>query len=239
MDCQLVISAVTAAEALNAAKSVNAVLGPDCCFLDLNSVSPASRQHAAATIELAGAHFIEATVMSAIEPHGINSPMLLGGPHALHYLETLRALGFSNAMFFSSELGKASATKMCRSVLIKGLEALLMESLMAARYYGVESDVLASLEDQLPSTDWPAKSRYMISRSLQHGARRAEEMREVVQTVREAGIAPLMSTACVQRQAWAARYSAALGQTDLSQLLDAITSESRQDGAEACESDGK
>lgn len=236
-NCQLIISAVTAAETLAAAQSVRPALEPGCCFLDLNSVSPATRLRAAESVEQHGARYVEAAVMSAIEPNGMASPVLLGGPHAQRWIEPLRALGFSGTKFFSAELGKASATKMCRSILIKGTEALLMESLLAARHYGVELDVLASLGDQLPSLDWLTKSRYMISRSLQHGARRAEEMREVKQTVSEAGIEPLMSDACAKRQAWAARYAAALEQDALPQLLDAVAWMSRQDGQKARESE--
>ncbi len=227
-NCQLIISAVTAAETLAAAQSVRPALEPDCCFLDLNSVSPVTRLRAAESVEQHGGSYVEAAVMSAIEPYGIASPMLLGGPHAQRHLGMLQELGFTRASFFSSSLGRASATKMCRSVLIKGMEALLMESLLTARHYAVELDVLASLGDQLPAPDWLGKSHYMISRSLQHGTRRAEEMREVMQTVREAGIDPLMSGACATRQDWAGSYSAALEQSNLPQLLDAIVAMSRQ-----------
>jgi 3-hydroxyisobutyrate dehydrogenase-like beta-hydroxyacid dehydrogenase len=111
---------------------------------------------------------------------------------------------------------------MCRSVMIKGLEALLAESLLAARHYGVEESVLASLQNLLPADDWPALARYMISRSLQHGTRRAEEMEEVARTVQEAGLAPWMSSACVERQRWAAGHRAALGEAELNGLLDAV-----------------
>ena len=126
-----------------------------------------------------------------------------------HFLAAADGLGFS-AKVFSEIYGQASATKMCRSVIIKGMEALLTESMLSARHYGVEKDVLASLSDLLPVGDWNKLAAYMISRSLEHGKRRAEEMREVAQTVAEAGIAPLMSEACVERQDWAAQYRGAL-----------------------------
>jgi 3-hydroxyisobutyrate dehydrogenase-like beta-hydroxyacid dehydrogenase len=131
-------------------------------------------------------------------------------------------LGFSGARFFSAELGQAAAAKMCRSVVIKGMEALLTEALLTARHFGVEDQVIASLENLLPRPDWPQHARYMISRSLLHGMRRAEEMGEAAFTVREAGLDPLMSTACAARQEWAARYAAALQHEELADLLDAI-----------------
>jgi 3-hydroxyisobutyrate dehydrogenase-like beta-hydroxyacid dehydrogenase len=164
---------------------------------------------------------VEAAVMTPFPGKRIASPMLLGGPHAEAFLERAAPLGFITTIA-SREIGIASATKMCRSVMIKGIEALLMESMLAARHYGVEQDVLASLSDLLPVGDWEKLAHYMISRSIEHGTRRAEEMREVVKTVSEAGIDPWMSSAAVERQAWAADYKPALANETLSALLDAV-----------------
>jgi 3-hydroxyisobutyrate dehydrogenase-like beta-hydroxyacid dehydrogenase len=201
---ELVISAVTAAADLDAARSVAGALEPGAVYLDLNSASPGTKQAAAAIIEAAGGRYVEAAVMTPFPPKRVASPMLLGGVHGLEFIARAAPLGF-RATVISDEIGPASATKMCRSVIIKGLEALLAESLLTARFYGVEADVLASLSDLLPVGDWPKLAEYMISRSQAHGARRAEELGEVSVTVAEAGVQPLMSRAAAQRQAWAAR----------------------------------
>ncbi|MGZ3315627.1 MAG: DUF1932 domain-containing protein, partial [Caulobacteraceae bacterium] len=166
--------------------------------------------------------YVEAAVMTAVPPHRIKSPMLLGGPHAQAFLEMAAPLGF-NARVYSSDYGKASAVKMCRSVMIKGMEALITESMLAARRLGVEDDVLASLGETLPVPDWEAFARYMISRSLQHGRRRAEEMREVARTVSEAHVDPLMSTSIAERQDIAADLGKGVDLTqDLDGILDAL-----------------
>ncbi|MGH8033747.1 MAG: DUF1932 domain-containing protein, partial [Lysobacterales bacterium] len=208
--CELVISAVTAAQALPAARSVLPGLERGAWYLDLNSTSPGTKRTVAKAISAAGGRFVEAVVMSAIAPRGMASPLLAGGPHAAEFLPLGKTLGFSNLRLCSAELGRAAATKMCRSVVVKGVEALLAEALLAARHYGVEDDVLDSLQDLFPRPDWRSQARYMISRSVEHGVRRAEEMREAAQTVAEAGLQPLMSTACAQRQQWAAQYAAEL-----------------------------
>jgi 3-hydroxyisobutyrate dehydrogenase-like beta-hydroxyacid dehydrogenase len=218
----LVISAVTAAQDVAAAESVAGGLTRGAWFLDLNSVSPEVKMAAAEYIEARGARYVEAAVMSPISPKRIASPMLLGGPHAKEFLPSGQELGFTGASVFSSEVGRASAAKMCRSVMIKGMEALLTESMLAARHYGVESTVLESLQSLFPSKDWRATARYMISRSLVHGRRRAEEMREVAETVRDAGIEPWMSSACAARQDWAAHHRAAAEREALDDLLDAM-----------------
>lgn len=219
---ELVISAVTAARDIEAASAAAAGMAPDAWFLDLNSVSPSVKQHAARLIAERRGRYVEAAVMAPVPPKRLATSMLLGGPHAAEFLPIAHRLGFAGAQVFSSEIGRASAAKMCRSVLVKGMEALLAESLLAARRYGVDEAVLASMRDVLPATDWRAVARYMISRSLRHGARRAEEMREVVRTLSDAGIEPSMSVACVDRQDWAAQHGEAAGAGTLEAMLDAI-----------------
>ena len=220
---ELVISAVTAASDIEAARSVVPGLPRGAFYLDVNSVSPGMKQACSEIIECAGARYVEAAVMTPIAPKRIAAAMLLGGPHAADFIARAQPLGFSGAEAFSHIIGQASATKMCRSVIIKGTEALILESLVAARHYGVEKVVLDSLSDLLPVADWDRLARYMISRALEHGTRRAEEMRESAKTVAEAGLAPLMATATAQREDWAAAQKEALAYAnDLGAMLDAI-----------------
>ena len=218
---ELVISAVTAAQDLEAAKAVGPGLAAGAFYLDLNSCSPSQKQASAAAIEAAGGRYVESAVMSPIHPKDIACPMLLGGPHAADFLAAAEDLGFAGASAYSEVVGRAAATKLCRSVMIKGVEALVTESMLAARHYGVEQVVLDSLYDLLALPDWNATAKYMVSRSLEHGTRRAEEMREAARTVAEAGVEPLMSDAIALRQDWAAARGEALS-PDLLQMLDNI-----------------
>lgn len=228
IDCQLVISAVTADQDLVAAQSILAGLPGDCWFLDLNSVSPGTKQKVSELVQNAGGRYVEAAVMSPIEPKRIASTILTGGPNSQSFEALGKALGFTGLQHYSVTLGKAAATKMCRSVVVKGMEALLTESLLSAKYYGVEESVLDSLNNLFPHADWPAHAHYMISRSLQHGVRRAEEMREVVKTVADADLQPWMSQACVERQSWAPQFAAALSQQQLSPMLAAVREQMNQ-----------
>ena len=221
----LVISAVTAGECVAAAREAAPCLEQGAFYFDLNSVSPETKSKAARLVEAAGGLYVEAAVMAPIGPKGSASPMLIGGRHATRFAPLVRSLGFHGIEVFSDTIGEAAAAKMCRSVMIKGLEALLTESLLAARHYGVERSVLASLQNLVPAADWPELAHYMISRSLQHGRRRAEEMREVARTVHDAGVEPWMSQACVERQAWASNYATALNERGLGELLDAVRTE--------------
>jgi len=221
-DADVVISAVTAAQCVAAARDASAALAPGAFFVDLNSVAPRTKSEAAALVDARGARYVESAVMSPIGPRRIASPMLLGGPHAAAFMEIATTLGFAGARVHSAVIGQASAAKMCRSVVVKGIEALITESMLTARHYGVEQAVLESLRDLFPGADWPTLARYMISRSLKHGRRRAEEMREVARTVADAGIEPDMSAAAARRQEWAAQFNGLADLEPLAPILDGL-----------------
>jgi 3-hydroxyisobutyrate dehydrogenase-like beta-hydroxyacid dehydrogenase len=236
-DRAIVISAVTAGECRAAALEAAQALTPGTYYLDLNSVSPGTRTEAARTIEAVRGRYIEAAVMSPIARQRTASPVWLGGPHAQEFLPLAQSLGLAGAAVYSGTIGEASAAKMCRSVIVKGMEALLAESLLTARRHGVEDAVLNSLKDLFPVGDWRKLARYMISRSLQHGRRRAEEMEEAAKTVAEAGFEPWMSRACVERQRWGAAHAPALVHEVLADMLDdmlARTAAPQPSRQEAC-----
>jgi 3-hydroxyisobutyrate dehydrogenase-like beta-hydroxyacid dehydrogenase len=203
----LVISAVTASATRAAVASIARALAPGAFVLDVNSASPGTKQDCADVIAAVGGRYVEAGVMTSVPPHGIRVPMLLGGPHAAAALPPLTALGFA-ASVASDVYGVASAIKMCRSVVIKGMEAIVIESFLTARRYGVEREVLASLAETYPGLDWERQGSWFWKRVVEHGRRRAEEMREAAVTVREAGIDPIMATAIADRQAAIAALAA-------------------------------
>lgn len=204
----LIIAAVTASNALTVAQQAAPHIRPGTFYLDLNSASPATKQQCAALIDAAGGKYVEAGVMTSVPPYGIKVPMLLGGVHAAELAVRLQAWGM-DAKPVSDKLGVASAIKMSRSVMIKGLEALVIESYATARAYGVEDHVLPTLQETFPSIDWAQQGAYFFSRVVQHGKRRAEEMRESANTVREAGFEPWMTTATAHKQQWVADQAAA------------------------------
>jgi 3-hydroxyisobutyrate dehydrogenase-like beta-hydroxyacid dehydrogenase len=200
---ELVVSAVTASQAVPVAQACAAAVARGAFFVDFNSASPGAKIRAAGLIDGAGGCYVEGAVMTSVPPYRIKVPLLLGGPHAAALAPVLTALGFAPKIA-SDRLGAASATKMCRSVMIKGLEAMVIESFTTARHYGVEDQVLASLKETFPGIDWEKQGAYFFQRVIEHGRRRAEEVREVAQTVREAGLEPWSASGTAERQAWVA-----------------------------------
>ena len=203
-DADLVISAVTASSALDVAQAAGPLLDRQQLFLDINSVSPETKRKACASVESnsgkGGGRFVEAAVMAAVAGKRLAVPMLLGGMHASSAGDRLRSIGM-NATALSDQIGVASAVKMCRSVLIKGLEALTVECLLAAHRYGAEDAVLESLAATYPGMGWKDRlPDYLMSRVVQHGQRRAAELREVAQTLHDVAVEPTMALAAARRQ---------------------------------------
>jgi 3-hydroxyisobutyrate dehydrogenase-like beta-hydroxyacid dehydrogenase len=199
-DAQLVVSAVTASSAQSVAKECGRFLRAGQWFLDINSISPHAKQENARMVEAGGARYVEAAVMAPVPPQRLKVPMLLGGKGARELSERLSAIGM-NASVASEEIGVASAIKMCRSIMIKGMEALAVECLFAARRYGAEDAVLKSLHASFPSLGWNAEfPNYLVSRVAEHGRRRAAEMREVARTLNDVEVKPSMAEATAERQ---------------------------------------
>jgi 3-hydroxyisobutyrate dehydrogenase-like beta-hydroxyacid dehydrogenase len=220
-DASTVFVCVTACSVLDAMRSLSGGLGHGPFVVDVNSVSPGTKQEAARIVSAAGGRYVEAAVMASVPPKRLRTPMLLGGPHAADFMREMAPLDM-DLTDFAAEIGRASSVKMCRSVMIKGIEALATECMLAARHYGVETDVLRALGDTLPHPDWPDLARYVISRALIHGKRRAEEMREVARTVEDAGVEPLLSRAIAERQDWAWQRGAEMGEARNALHLDAL-----------------
>ncbi len=198
---EIILSTVTANQAAAAAEQTAPHLKAEHLYADFNSVSPGLKQAIACTIVASSARFVEVAVMAPVPPYGHKVPLLTSGPHAPEFAERLLPYGMVIETG-SAEWGAAAATKMCRSIMVKGIEALMTECVLSATHYGVDQKVLASLGESFPGMDWPKLATYLVGRVVVHGERRAREMEEVAETVREAGVDPIMVEATVRRMDW-------------------------------------
>jgi 3-hydroxyisobutyrate dehydrogenase-like beta-hydroxyacid dehydrogenase len=199
--CEIMLSAVTADQALIASEQNAPYLTSDHLYADLNSVSPGLKQSIARVIEASGARFAEIAMMAPVPPYGHRVPMLAGGAGAQEFVDKLAPFGIS-AEIVSREVGTAAATKMFRSIIVKGMEALLTECVLGAARYHADERVFASLAESFPGIKWKELADYMVGRVVVHGERRAREMEEVAATLREIDIEPIMAEAIVRRMDW-------------------------------------
>lgn len=157
----IVFSTVTANQASAAAQQTAPHLKSTHLYADLNSVSPALKQTIAQIIEASGARFVEVAVMAPVPPYGHKVPLLTGGRAAAEFAARLLPFGMKIETG-SAHIGDAAATKMCRSIMVKGIEALMTECVLSARFYGVDERVLASLGESFPGMDWAKIASYLV-----------------------------------------------------------------------------
>jgi 3-hydroxyisobutyrate dehydrogenase-like beta-hydroxyacid dehydrogenase len=189
-----VFSLVTADQAHEAALAGLAGLGDGAFFFDCNSCAPQTKERTAKAVDAAGARYVDVAVMAPVHPRLHRAPLLISGPHAKDAAPVLAALDMA-ATIHDGPVGSASAVKMIRSIVMKGLEALVCECVLAGRKAGVIETVLDSLDDTYPGFDWKKRSAYMLERVMTHGVRRAAEMREAALTVDLIGLDGAMSRA--------------------------------------------
>ena len=196
---RVVLSVVTAASAVEAAASITGDLTSDHVYADLNSVSPATKADVASVIGKGAGRFVEGSIMAPVMGAEHRVPMLLNGAAAPALVDALSRYDMRLEVM-DAAIGAAAAVKMCRSIVIKGMEALMVECALASGEFGAADRVYDSLTETYPGIDWRKTARYMIGRVLEHGERRAHEMQEVASMLRAAGIEPLMAEATARRQ---------------------------------------
>lgn len=196
----IVLSLVTADQALAASSSAAKSIEKNALYFDMNSVAPGTKRRAAEAVERAGARYVDVAVMAPVHPGRLAVPLLVSGPHAGEGAAALRSLGFTNLRVVAGGVGGASSIKMIRSVMIKGIEALTAECVLAAYSAGVAEEVLASLDASEKARPWAERADYNLERMLVHGQRRAAEMEEVVKTLQELGTGSAMTESTVERQ---------------------------------------
>ena len=216
-----IFSLVTADSAHKAARESATHIERGAFFFDCNSCSPATKASSAEVIAKAGGLYVDVAVMAPVHPKRHETPLLLSGPEAEAALPVLTGLGMMPRVA-GQRVGEASSIKMLRSVMIKGLEALTAEAMLAARKAGVEAAVIASLQASDPGIDWEKRSAYNLERMMVHGERRAAEMREVAATLRELGLPDRMSRAIVDWQAEIAALKLEGGEPTLADRADRI-----------------
>lgn len=182
-----IFSAVTADQSLVAVEPLLPHLREGQVLIDINSVSPARKRETAVGVEARGCGYLDMAVMAPVYPKKHATPVLLAGPLAEKLLPELVSLGFSVSLA-GAEVGAATAIKMVRSLFVKGLEAITVETLLAAEASGCFDGILASLSKSFPGLGWPDFAVYQFERTLRHGGRRAAEMRESASTMAALGL---------------------------------------------------
>ena len=193
-DADYVLSTVITAAAVEAARSCLPYLKSGQTYVDLNSTSPSVKQKLDAIVRPSGARFVEGAILGAVGVTGAATRILTGGGGGADAAQVLTDAGL-RASFYSAEIGKASTFKMLRSIFSKGLEALILEFLIAGRRAGIEKDLWNDVAEFMGKNPFERVAENWLQTHAVAYERRYHEMVQVTETMREAGLEPLMTAA--------------------------------------------
>lgn len=193
-DSEWVLSTVTTGSAEPVAQAAAPHLGPGKNYVDLNATSPAVKQRVAAIIAATGAHFVEGAILSAVGVTGGRTRILIGDADGPAAAEALARLGL-NTVHYAREIGRASAFKLLRSIFSKGLEALLIEFLVAGRRAGLQEDLWRDVVALFTQNTFERVAENWIRTHATAHERRYHELVQVAEEMRALGLDPVMTRA--------------------------------------------
>ena len=190
-----VLSTVTTSVARDAARECARYLDAGQTYVDLNATEPAVKEEIARIVAACGAEFVEGALLGAVGVTGAKTEILLGGPHARRAERELAGQLGLNARFYSDEIGKASMFKMLRSVFSKGMEALLIEFLVAGERAGIREDLWAEVTALFANQPFDKVAANWVRTHAGAHARRYQEVKQVARVLQELGIEPTITAA--------------------------------------------
>lgn len=195
---QFIASMNSAKVAVDVASGIIPRLKSGQVYVDLNSASPAVEEKIDKIPRTEGVLFCDAGVMGTVPGNRHKVPMFLAGDGAAAFCDAFRPYGMKLTVL-DAPAGGASAIKMLKSVVMKGLPQLMFESYAAAEKYGVLDTLAESLSESLNGKTVEKLSNTFIARTMIHAERRSAEMRDVVSTLESLGVDASMSKATVAK----------------------------------------
>lgn len=192
--CEIVLSTVTVDAAIEVAKQSASFLGKQNTYVDLNSTSPGTKREIAHIVETTGANFVEGAILGAIGSYGLRVPIMVCGEEVEEFQNLMGQVGM-DLTYVGKAIGKACTIKMLRSVFAKGVEALLVEMLQGAVRHDVENYVMENICKYMDGSSFFSIANNWLTTHAVHAERRFWEMEQVIETLREIGVEPIMATA--------------------------------------------
>ena len=198
----IIIAVTSCAHAVATAAMCKPFLQPKQRYIELNSTVP-EIVNQVRTLLGEGCNLIDGATLLSPSQFGIATPVVMSGEYAKQTIDELNSFGMK-IRYLGNQVGQASAYKVIRSIFTKGLEAVLVESMTAARKYGLEDEIFQTIVDFVSGEDINATLALMIRTNVIHAKRRGDEISEVVSMLKKAGLENTMSEAATQKLYWLA-----------------------------------
>ncbi len=195
---KFIASLTSAKVAVNVAESIIPHLTEKQVYVDMNSAAPTIKADIARIPHAEGVKFCDAAVMGTVPGNKHKVPMFLAGEGAKDFEREFSQYGMKLTVL-DAEAGGASAIKMFKSVVMKGIPQLMFESFEAAQNYGVLDTLVKSLSSSINGKTVEQLADNFIARTMIHASRRSAEMKDVVATLESLGVDASMSKATVHK----------------------------------------
>ena len=199
----VIITAVPGSKALTAALDLAPSLRAPQVYADVSTSTAASKKQMALAVESTGALFVDGALMGGLSMQHHKVPTLLSGSGSDSFIRLLSPFGMSLTKV-SENAGDAIAIKLVRSIAMKGLASLAVETLTAATKLGVETAVLRSIEDTLSAASFKDTLDWLVTASAVHAERQVHEMKDVMLMMQEIGVEPAVTQGTTRRLEWLA-----------------------------------
>jgi len=205
--CDIIMSVIPGAFALDAAKSVLNKIKPGKIFADMSTSLPSTKKIIDKLVNEKGGKFVDGGMMASLASTHYKVPIVVAGNGASDFIEALTPYGM-NIKKISDQAGDAISVKLVRSIYMKGIAALGAEMLEAANVLGVDKLVVDSISNTLDGKSFAFNNEYFVIASVWHGARQVHEMEDVTKMLEDIGVAPIMTRATKKRLTWFANLNA-------------------------------
>lgn len=224
--CEIVLSLVSSAASVNVAKEFSKELDDQKIFIDFTTSTPQDKKVSEDVIRGKKGLYVDAAIMGTVATEKSKVPLLLSGSHAAETEKQLTALGF-NCQIVELPNGASASIKLLRSIFMKGLEALVLETMITARNYGVEKAVLESISKTIDNNDFTAFSNALITTHMVHKNRRMKEVSDCIKIITDAKLEPSVTEGVLTffKNSVNKQVENELAQTnDIAKILDAYLS---------------
>jgi len=191
--CEILLSTVATHVAVTVAEAAAPLLTARNTYADMNSTSASVKRRIGEIVEKSEADFVEGAILSAVGEAGAKASILVGGARAEAFARRMNALGLVNMKYFSPRVGDASQVKMLRSIFSKGVECLLLEMLVAGRRAGVAEPLWKDIVEFMTRHPFEGVAENWIKTHPGACQRRYHEMEQVLETLKELDVEPVMT----------------------------------------------
>lgn len=195
-DADFVLSFTPSVDAKRALQQGLSSMQANCVYADFASTSAGLKTELAELAASRQIRFVDVALMAMVPGNDIRTPAMCAGNGCWTLIELLQPLGMPITAV-SDQAGDAAQRKLLRSVVIKGLAGLLIESLEAAHRTDCADWLWQNLTEEFTKMDHSMLERLVTGTGV-HAARRLHEMQASANQLQELGVEPMMTSSTVK-----------------------------------------